>query len=85
MTLLATNHNAVMPLSRASTRGRYSRIMGVTKTNLKGEVKEKNHLQEREGVEMIVMNEELSEKQGFGKEGQVIKELHKMNTSSSCW
>ena len=30
MTLLATNHYAVMPLSRASTRGRYSRIMGVT-------------------------------------------------------
>ena len=28
------------------------------KTHLKGEVEEKNHLQEREGVEMIVMNEE---------------------------
>ena len=28
------------------------------KTHLKGEAKEKNHLQEREGVEMIVMNEE---------------------------
>ena len=28
------------------------------KTRLKGEAKEKNHLQEREGVEMIVMNEE---------------------------
>ena len=27
-------------------------------THLKGEVEEKNHLQEREGVEMIVMNEE---------------------------
>ena len=27
---LRLNHNAVMPLSRASTRGRYSRIMGVT-------------------------------------------------------
>ena len=32
MTRLATifYHNAVMPLSRASTRGRYSRIVGVT-------------------------------------------------------
>ena len=30
MTLLATKQNAVMPLSRASTRGRYSRILGVT-------------------------------------------------------
>ena len=28
------------------------------KTHLKGEVEEKNHLQKREGVEMIVMNEE---------------------------
>ena len=28
------------------------------KTHLKGEVGEKNHLQEREGVEMIVMNED---------------------------
>ena len=28
------------------------------KTHLKGEVEEKNHLQEREVVEMIVMNEE---------------------------
>ena len=28
------------------------------KTHPKGEVEEKNHLQEREGVEMIVMNEE---------------------------
>ena len=27
-------------------------------THLKGEVEEKNHLQEREGVEMIVMNED---------------------------
>ena len=25
-------YNAVMPLSRASTRGRYSRIVGVTET-----------------------------------------------------
>ena len=28
------------------------------KTHLKGEVEEKNHLQGREGVEMIIMNEE---------------------------
>ena len=27
---LQQNHNAVMPLSRASTRGRYSRIVGIT-------------------------------------------------------
>ena len=30
MTLLATNHHAVMPLSRASTREIYRRIVGVT-------------------------------------------------------
>ena len=54
-------------------------------THLKGEAKEKNHLQEREGVEMIAMNEDLPEKQGFKKEGQIIKELHKMKISSSCW
>ena len=48
-------------------------------------VEEKNHHQEKEGVEMIVMNKEHPEKQGFGKEGQVIKELHKTNTPSSCW
>ena len=53
--------------------------------HLKEEVEEKNHLQEREGVEMISMNEEPLKKQGFGKEGQVIKELHKTKTSSSCW
>ena len=28
------------------------------KTHLKGEVEENNHLQEREGVEMIIMNED---------------------------
>ena len=28
------------------------------KTRLKGEAEDKNHLQEREGVEMIVMNED---------------------------
>ena len=28
------------------------------KTHLKGEVKERNHLPEREGLEMIVMNED---------------------------
>ena len=49
------------------------------------EVEEKNHHLEKEGVEMIVMNESLTEKQGFGKKGQVIKELHKTKTSSSCW
>ena len=29
------------------------------KTHPKGELEEKNHLQEREGVEMIIMNEEF--------------------------
>ena len=29
------SYNAVMPLSRASTRGRYSRIVGVTSINRK--------------------------------------------------
>ena len=61
------------------------------KTHQKGEVEEMNHLQEK-GVEMIVMNEDpLVEarirkgriSQGVGKEGQVIKELHKTKTSSS--
>ena len=55
------------------------------KNHLRGEVQEKNHHQEREGVEMIVMTKNIPEKQGFGKEGQVIKELHKTKTSSSCW
>ena len=48
-------------------------------------VEEKNHHQEKEGVEMIVMNEEHHGEARFGKEGQVIKELHKTKTSSSCW
>ena len=52
------------------------------KTHLKGEAKGKNHLQEREGVEMIAMNEEPLEEARNRKEGQVIKELHKMKTSS---
>ena len=51
----------------------------------KEEVEERNHHQEKGGVEMIVMKEEPLRKQGFGKEGQVIKELHKTKTSSSCW
>ena len=51
----------------------------------KRRVKEMNHHQEREGVEMIVMNEDPLEKEGLGKEGQVIKELHKTKTSSSYW
>ena len=55
------------------------------KTHLKGEAKERNHHQEREGVEMIVMNEDPLIEQGFVKEEQVIKELHKTKTSSSCW
>ena len=49
------------------------------------EVGEKNHRQEREGVEMIVMNEDPLGEARFGEERQVIKELHKTKTSSSCW
>ena len=48
-------------------------------------VGEKNHHQEREGVEMIVMNEDPHGEARIEKEGQVIKELHKTKTSSSCW
>ena len=55
------------------------------KIHLKKEVEEKNHHQEREGVEMIVMNEEPPGEARFRKEGQIIKELHKAKTSSSCW
>ena len=51
----------------------------------KEEAKEKNHHQEREGVEMIVMNEDPHGEQRFGKEGQVIKELHKTQTSRKYW
>ena len=46
----------------------------------KEEVEEKNHHQEKGGVKMIVMNEDP-----LGKEGEIIKELHKEKTSSSCW
>ena len=58
----------------------------------KEEVEEKNHHQGREGVGMIDMNEDPHGEarirkgrisQGVGKEGQVIKELHKTKTSSS--
>ena len=48
----------------------------------------KNHHQKREGVEMIVMNEDTHGEariRGFRKEGQIIKEVHKTKTSSSCW
>ena len=55
------------------------------KIHPKGKVEEKNYHQEREGLEMIIMNKKHMEKQGFVKEGQVIKELHKTKTSSSCW
>ena len=49
------------------------------------EVEEKNHHQEREGVEMIVMNEDPHGEARIRKKGQIIKELHKTKTSSSCW
>ena len=55
------------------------------KIHPKEEVEEKNDHQGKEGVDMIVMNEDHPGKQGFRKEGQVIKELHKTKTSSSCW
>ena len=42
------------------------------KIHQKGGVEEMNLLIRIEGVEMIVMNEALSEKKGFGEEGQVI-------------
>ena len=52
----------------------------------KEEVEEKNHLQEREGVEMIIMNEDpLAEARIRKGRTRVIKELHKTKTSSSCW
>ena len=35
MTLLATKHHPVIPRSRASTRGRYSRIVGVIEALIK--------------------------------------------------
>ena len=41
------------------------------KTHLKGEVEEKNHLQEREGVEMIAMNKEPFEEARIRK-GRII-------------
>ena len=53
MNVIATivEHPDTTPMSvRLPTKGE--------KTRLKGEVEEKNHLQEREGVEMIIMNEE---------------------------
>ena len=43
------------------------------KIHLKEEVEEKNHHQEREGVEMIVMNEEPVGEARIRKEGQIIK------------
>ena len=51
----------------------------------KEEVEEKNHHLEKEGIEMIAMNEEHPGEARIQKEGQVIKELHKTKTSSSCW
>ena len=56
------------------------------KIHLKGEVKEMNHHKEREGVEMIIMNEDpLAEAMIRKGRTRVIKELHKTKTSSSCW
>ena len=55
------------------------------KNHLRGEVEEKNHHQEKGGVEMIVMNEDPLGEARIRKERKVIKELHKKKTSSSCW
>ena len=55
------------------------------KIHPKGEVEEKNHHQERGGVEMIVMNEEPPKGARIQKGRKIVKELHKMKTSSSCW
>ena len=51
----------------------------------KEEVEEKNHHQEKGGVEMIVMNENPLGEARTRKVRKVIKELHKKKTSSSCW
>ena len=46
---------------------------------------EKNHLQGREGVEMIVMNEEPLAEARIQKGRTSHQELYKTKTSSSCW
>ena len=51
----------------------------------KEEAKEKNHHQERGGVEMIVMNEEHPGEARIRNGRTNHQRLHKTKTSSSCW
>ena len=51
----------------------------------KEEVEEKNHHQERGGVEMIVMNEEYSGEARIRKGRTSHQGATKTKTSSSCW
>ena len=55
------------------------------KNHLREEVEEKNHHQEREGVEMIVMNEEHPGEARIRKGRTNHQRVHKTKTSSSCW
>ena len=55
------------------------------KTRLKGEVKERNHHQEREGVEMIIMNEDPLVEARIRKGRTSHQRATKTKTSSSCW
>ena len=51
----------------------------------KGEVEEKNHHQEREGVEMIVTNEEHPGEARIQKGRTSHQGATQNKTSSSCW
>ena len=55
------------------------------KNHLRGEVKDKNHHQEREGVEMIVMNEEHPGEARIRKGRTSHQGATQTKTSSSCW
>ena len=55
------------------------------KIHLKGEVKEMNHHQDREGVEMIVMDEDPLVKARIQKGRTSHQRATKTKTSSSCW
>ena len=55
------------------------------KVRPKGEVEEKNHHQNREGVEMIVMNEEPLGEARIRKGRTNHQRARKMKTSSSHW
>ena len=55
------------------------------KIHPKGEVEENNHHQEREGVEMIVMNKEPLEEARIWKGRTSHQGATQMKRSSSCW